>query len=183
MSWQIDFAHSQVEFNVRHMMIAKVRGQFNTFSGVINFDENDTAITTVDMTIDSASINTGNADRDAHLRSGDFFDAEQFPTLRFVSTRVEQDDAHHGRLIGDLTIKDVTREVVLDVDYLGTAKSPYGTTVAGFAASTKIDRKDWGLTWNVALETGGWLVSETININLDIELIKQPEVAPEAAAD
>src|SRR5439155_16809082 len=113
--------------------------------------------------------------RDAHLRSPDFLDVEQFPYITFKSTRVEHIDDSHGKLIGDLTIRDVTHEVVLDVEYAGQAKTPWGTTSAGFSATTKINRKDWGLNWNVALEAGGWLVSDEIKINIELELVQQVE--------
>lgn len=175
MSWQIDYAHSQIEFSARHMMISKVRGRFEQFEGTVNYDPANPTNTTVNVAIDAASIYTRNDDRDNHLKSPDFLDAAQYPTLNFVSKRVEQVDANNGRLIGDLTIKGVTREVVLDVEYVGEALSPWGTTAAGFNASATINRKDWGLSWNVALETGGWLVGETITIDIELELVKQPE--------
>jgi polyisoprenoid-binding protein YceI len=182
MTWQIDSAHSQVAFSARHMMISKVRGQFGEFSGTIDFDENNPADSTVNVEIKAASINTGIEDRDTHLRSGDFLDAENYPTLTFVSKRVEVTDDSSGKLIGDLTILGVSNEVVLDVEYGGQAKSPWGTTSAGFSASTKINRKDWGLQWNAPLETGGVLVGDTISINIEIELVKQQEAAVEAVA-
>jgi len=180
MSWQIDPAHSSIHFTARHMMIAKVHGRFEQFTGTINFDENNPANTAVDITIDAASITTKEAQRDGHLRSGDFFDVETYPTLTFTSTRVELIDEDTAQLYGDLTIKDVTKEVVLDVEYLGQAQSPWGTTNAGFTGTTSINRKDWDLNWNVALETGGFLVGDKIQINIELELVKQPQ--PEAAA-
>jgi polyisoprenoid-binding protein YceI len=182
MSWQIDPAHSHVGFSVRHMMISKVRGQFERFSGTVELDENDVTRSSVEVQIEAASINTRDSQRDAHLRSADFLNAEQYPYLIFKSKRVEQIDATHGRIIGDLTIRDVTREVVLDVEYAGQSKSPWGTISAGFNARTTINRKDWGLTWNVALETGGVLVGEDITINIEIELVKQPEEVATAEA-
>lgn len=182
MSWQIDPAHSHVGFSVRHMMISKVRGQFERFSGTVELDEDDVTRSSVEVQIEAASINTRDAQRDAHLRSADFLNAEQYPYLIFKSKRVEQIDATHGRIIGELTIRDVTREVVLDVEYAGQSKSPWGTISAGFNAQTKINRKDWGLTWNVALETGGVLVGEDVTINIEIELVKQPEEVAAAQA-
>jgi polyisoprenoid-binding protein YceI len=173
MSWQIDPAHSAVQFSVRHMMISTVRGQFDRFSGDVNFDEANPAATTVDVQIEAASINTAAADRDNHLRSADFFDAENHPSLTFKSTRVEVKDDQHARLIGDLTMRGVTREVALDVEYLGQAKSPWGTTSAGFSAETRINRKDWGLEWNQTLETGGVLVGDEIKIGIELELVQQ----------
>jgi polyisoprenoid-binding protein YceI len=175
MSWQIDNAHSEVNFTVRHMMISNVRGRFEKFSGTVEFDQQNPANSTVDVQIEAASINTREAQRDGHLRSPDFLDVENFPYLTFKSTRVDVIDSQHARLVGDLTIRNTTREVVLEAVYSGMSKSPWGTTSAGFTASTKINRKDWDLTWNVALETGGWLVGEEIKIELEMELIKQAE--------
>lgn len=184
MAWQIDAAHSEVQFSVRHMMISTVRGRFTRFTGTIEGDEQNPTAALINVEIETASIDTGNADRDAHLRSPDFLNAEQFPQMTFKSTRVEQLGGENAKLHGDLTIRDVTRPVVLDVEYAGTAKSPWGTTSAGFSAQTKINRKDWGLSWNVALETGGVLVSDEIKISIEVELVQQPEqVAAEAEAE
>ncbi len=180
MAWQIDNAHSQVEFSVRHMMISNVRGRFETFSGTVEFDEANPARSTVDVQIDAASINTRDARRDGHLKSPDFFDAEKYPYLTFKSKRVQPTSENTGKVYGDLTIRDVTREVVLDVYYAGLAKSPWGTMSAGFSAETKISRKDWGLNWNQALETGGVLVGDEIKITIELEIVKQE--APVAAA-
>ncbi len=182
MTWNIDYAHSQITFSARHMMISKVRGRFEDWAGVVNYDADNPAATTADITIQTASINTKEEQRDRHLRSGDFFDAETYPTMTFKSTRVEQDNANSGRLIGDLTIRDITKEVVLDVEYSGTGQNPWGMTIAGFSASTTINRKDWGLNWNVALEAGGWLVSDKITIEIDLELQKVPQPEGEAVA-
>ncbi|MDP2726663.1 MAG: YceI family protein [Dehalococcoidia bacterium] len=176
MAWQIDPAHSQIQFSVRHMMISNVRGRFENFTGTVEFDEADPLRSTVEVKIEAASVNTKEAQRDAHLKSPDFLDAENFPYLYFKSKRVEKIDDSHGRLIGDLTIRDQTREVALDVEYAGQAKSPWGTVSAGFSAATKLDRKDWGLTYNQLLETGGLLVGDQMNINIDLELIKQPSL-------
>lgn len=178
MSWQIDSAHSHIYFSVRHMMISKVRGSFETFGGTVAFDQAAPENTAVNIQIDINSIQTRNADRDGHLKSPDFFDAEQFPTMTFVSTKVEQEDAHNGKLHGELTIKDVTKPVVLDVEYAGVAQSPWGTTSAGFSATAEINRTDWGLTWNQALETGGVLVGEKIKIEIELELVKQETAVP-----
>ena len=178
MSWQIDSSHSHINFTARHMMISKVRGSFETFSGTVNFDEKNPINSTVDIAVQLASINTRDGQRDGHLKSPDFFDVETHPTMRFVSTRVEQIDENNGRLIGNLTIKGVTHEVALDVEYAGMAKSTWGTQSAGFSATGTLNRKDWGLNWNQALETGGVLVGEKINIEIELELIRQPENAP-----
>jgi len=173
MAWVIDSAHSEINFSARHMMISTVRGRFEKFSGTVNFDEAEPARTTVDVQIEAASVNTKEAQRDGHLKSPDFFDAEKYPHLTFKSKRVEVVDDHHARLYGDLTIRDVTKPVVLDVEYAGQAKSPWGTFSASFSAQTKINREDWGLTWNQALETGGVLVGKDVTISIEVEIVKQ----------
>ena len=178
MSWTIDPAHSEITFNVRHMMITNVRGRMERFTGTIDFNEENPALSTVDVQIEAASVNTRDAQRDAHLRSADFFNADTFPYLTFRSRRVEAVDDHQGRVFGDLTIRDITRPVTLDVTYNGLASSPWGQTVAGFSATTKINRQDWGLTWNVPLANGGVLVGEKITLSLEVELIKQDEAVP-----
>jgi polyisoprenoid-binding protein YceI len=182
MSWKIDNAHSQITFHIRHMMITNVRGRFENFDAKVDWNETAPTKSSVEVTVDVASINTREAQRDGHLRSPDFFDVEKYPTLTFKSKRIEKIDDSHGRIIGDLTIRDVTREVVLDAEYSGQGKNPYALTVAGFTAATKINRKDWGLNWNVALETGGWLVGDDIKIEVELELIKQDVAQPAAAA-
>ncbi len=175
MTWNLDLSHSEVNFAVKHMMISTVRGKFNSFSGTIDFNEADPARSSIDVSIDVASIDTRDEKRDGHLKSGDFFDVEKFPTASFKSTKVEKTSDSTAKVTGDLTLRGVSRPVVLDVTYAGQAKSPWGTTSAGFSASTKISRKDWGLTWNVALETGGVLVGEDISIAIEAELVKQPD--------
>jgi polyisoprenoid-binding protein YceI len=170
-TWKIDPAHSLVEFSVRHMMVATAKGRFADFSGTIQFDPADLSDASVDVEIAAASITTDDEKRDAHLRSPDFLDAETFPTLRFVSTRVEPLGGDRARVYGDLSIRGVTREVVLETEFNGSGQSPYGTTVAGFSAQTSFNRKDFDLNWNVALETGGWLVSDTIKVSLEIEAV------------
>ncbi len=183
MPWQIDTAHSSIDFSVRHMMISTARGSFTKFSGTVDINEAEPARSSVEVQIEAASIDTRDAQRDAHLRSADFFDVEKYPYLTFKSKRVEIVDESHGRIIGDLTIRDVTREVVLDTEFTGQAKSPWGTTSVGFEAQTKISRKEWGLTWNVALETGGWLVGDEIKINIQLEVVQSPEQAEELAEE
>ena len=175
MTWQIDPAHSHIGFSARHMMISKVRGRFENFSGTIDFDEDNPSASTVNVEIEAASINTRMDQRDDHLRSPDFLNADEYPALTFVSKRVEVDSANSGKLVGDLMIRGVSKEVALDVEYAGQAKSPWGTYSAGFSASTAINRKEWGLEWNAPLETGGVLVGDTINIDIELELIKQTE--------
>ena len=182
MAWVIDASHSQVTFTVRHMMISNVRGRFETFSGSVDFNEQDPAKSSVDVAIETASVNTRDEKRDGHLKSGDFFEAEKYPQLTFKSKRVQKTSESTGRITGDLTIRGVTKEVVLEVEYNGQAKSPWGTTSAGFTASTKINRKDWGLNWNVALETGGLLVGDEVKIDIELEIVKQPEAQAVAAA-
>jgi polyisoprenoid-binding protein YceI len=180
MSWKIDPAHSEINFTVRHLMISNVRGRFEKFSGDINFDIDNPAASTLDVSIDAASINTKEPQRDGHLRSPDFFDAEKFPSLTYKGTRFEVLDPSHGKIYGDLAIRGVAHQVVLDVEYSGMAKSPWGNTSAGFSATTKINRKDWGLNWNQALESGGVLVGDEIKIAIEVEIIQQVE--PEMAA-
>ncbi len=182
MTWNIDKAHSQINFTARHMMISKVRGRFEEWTGTVNFDETTPINTTVEIEIAAASLNTREEQRDRHLHSSDFLDVENYPVLTFKSKRVEEDDANSGRLIGDLTIRSVTKEVTLDVEYNGIGTSPWGTTVAGFSATTTINRKDWGLNWNVALEAGGFLVSDKIVIDIELELVKQAQPEGELVA-
>jgi polyisoprenoid-binding protein YceI len=177
MAWTIDTAHSQIQFSVRHMMISNVRGRFENFKGTIDLDEQKIEDSKVDITIDVATINTRDTQRDQHLRSLDFFQSDKYPSITYVSKKVNQTDATHAKIIGDLTIRGISKEVVLDVEFNGQAKSPWGTTSAGFSASTKINRKDWGLEWNKTLETGGVLVGDEIIISIDLELVKQPETA------
>ncbi len=175
MSYQIDLAHSQVQFTVRHMMISKVRGVFEKFSGDIHLDEKNPANTKVEVKVETATVNTREPKRDEHLRSADFFDAGNYPTMDFTSKRVDVTSSTTANLVGDLTIRDVTREVVLEVVYAGAAKSPWGTTSFGFSGHTVINRKDWNLTWNAALETGGMLVSDEVSIDIELELVQVPE--------
>jgi polyisoprenoid-binding protein YceI len=177
MSWQFDSAHTQIQFSVRHMMISKVRGEFQKFSGTLALDENNPASASLEVSIDVNSISTRDAQRDGHLKSPDFFNAEVYPAITFKSSGVQVTGSNTAVLTGDLTIRDVTKPVSLEVEFLGFAKSPWGTTNAGFTASGKINREDFGLGWNVALETGGVLVGKDIEINIEAEVIKAPEVA------
>lgn len=173
MAYQIDNSHSTVQFAVRHMMLSKTRGEFERFSGDVNLNEENPVASTVDVKIEAASVNTRDAKRDEHLRSPDFFDAARYPYLTFKSTKVDVLDSERAKLHGDLTIRDITKPVTLDVEYNGQSKSPWGTTNYGFSGRTKINRKDFGLEWNVALETGGFLVGDDINIDIELELVKQ----------
>lgn len=171
-AWTIDNAHSEVGFAVKHLMISTVRGRFGTVSGTVQFPEGDYAAARADVTIDAASIDTREERRDTHLRSADFFDVEKFPALTFKSRSVQAVKGDTFQLVGDLTIKDISREVVLDVEVEGFQKDPWGNEKAGFSASTRVNRKDFGLTWNQALETGGLLVGDEIKISLDVQLLK-----------
>jgi len=171
-TWKIDPAHSQVEFAVRHLMITTVRGRFTDVSGTVVTDEADPAHAEVEVTINVNSIDTREPQRDAHLKSADFFDAEQYPTITFKSTRVTDVRGDQFKLAGDLTIHGVTREVTLDVTSEGRAKDPWGGERAGYSATTKINRSDFGPTWNQALETGGFVVGDEIKISLDLQLLK-----------
>lgn len=183
MAWNIDTSHSQVQFTVRHMMISNVRGRFEEFTGTVEFDENDLSTLAIDVQIDVNSINTRDQQRDAHLKSADFFDAENYPTIIFKSTGVEQVKGNDLKVNGDLTIRGITHPVTLDVEYAGTMASPWGTTSAGFSATTKVNRKEFGLLWNQTLETGGILVGEDIKIEIEIEVIKVQVPAAEASAE
>ncbi len=171
-TWNIDTSHSGVHFSVRHMVIAKVRGAFERWQGTLQFDPQNPAASKVSARIEAASIDTREEKRDAHLRSADFFDVEKYPELRFESTKIEKVGDDRYQVTGDLTIRDVTKEVVLDVEALGTGKDPWGNERVAFQAQTAINRKDFGLTWNQTLETGGVLVGEKIEISLDVQAVK-----------
>jgi len=168
----IDPAHTEVGFVARHLMVSKVRGSFTQVTGEVTIAE-DPLASSVSVSIVAASIDTGVADRDNHLRSGDFLDVEKYPELTFRSTRVVQPKDNDFRLVGELTIRDVTREVTLDVEFDGVAVSPWGQEVVAFTATTEIDREDWGITWNQALEAGGVLVSKKVKIEISAEATRQ----------
>ena len=172
-AWSIDPAHSHVEFSVKHLMIATVRGRFGIVRGTVYSDDADPAKGRAEIEIDAESIDTRENQRDTHLRSADFFDVQQFPHITFRSTRVTDVKGDHFKLVGDLTIRGVTREVALDVTSEGRNRDPWGGERAGFSATTRIKRSDFGLTWNQALETGGVVVGDEIKISLDVELVKQ----------
>ncbi len=176
--WKLDATHSQVEFSVKHMMFTTVRGRFGTLEGTINLDADAPESSSVEVSIDAASLDTRVADRDAHLRSPEFFDVDNHPTMEFRSGRVEGSASAPGdtlKVVGDLTIRGVTREVVLDARFEGTGVDPWGGTRAGFSAETSIDRRDFGLTWNQALETGGVLVGHEIKIDLQVQAVQVQE--------
>jgi polyisoprenoid-binding protein YceI len=170
-SFDIDISHSSVGFTVRHLVISKVHGQFTKWSGSIAFDSANYSASKVEVSIDAASIDTRDEKRDGHLKSPDFFDVEKFPTLTFKSTKVEG-SGETVKVHGELTIHGVTKSVVLDGEYVGRGKDPWGGERIGFTAKTKIDRKDFGLGWNQALEAGGVLVGENIDITLEVQAKK-----------
>ena len=172
-NWSIDAAHSGIYFSIRHMVVSKVRGRFAKYAGTIHLDESDLTRSDVVVMIDAASLDTGVPDRDAHLRAPDFFDVEKFPELRFRSRRIEKVADAKYRVIGDLTIRDVTRDLTMDVEYGGKAKDPLGDERAGFVATASIDRKDFGLQWNQVLEAGVAIVGDRVDIELDIEAIRK----------
>jgi polyisoprenoid-binding protein YceI len=172
-TWNLDPVHSVAEFKVKHMMISNVKGQFTGISGVLSFDDSDVTKSRVEASIDASSINTRDAQRDEHLKSADFFDVEKFPTLTFQSTSVKRTGDDELAVTGDLTLHGVTREVVFNVEGpTAPGKDPWGNTRVGLSAVTKINRKDFGLTWNSALETGGILVGDEITITLDVQFVK-----------
>jgi polyisoprenoid-binding protein YceI len=171
MSYSIDTAHSEVGFTVRHMMFAKVRGQFKVWTATIAFDTAAPAKSTFNVSIDTGSIDTRETKRDEHLRSADFFDAERFPKITFVSKRVEESGSKKYKLVGDLTIRDATHEVALDVEDTGGGKDPWGNERRGFRATGSLSREAWGLKWNQALEAGGVLVSDKVDIDIEIQVV------------
>ncbi len=170
-TWTIDPTHTRLGFVARHAMVTKVRGSFTDFSGSLTLDGSNPAGSSAQVTVQMASVDSGTPDRDAHLTSPDFFNVEAFPTMTFTSTAVKQ-DGEEFVLVGDLTIKDVTRPVEIEVELDGIVTDPWGNTRAGFAGETEISRKDFGLTWNVPLDGGGVLVSDKIKIQLDVSATK-----------
>ena len=179
MNWQFDYGHTYIGFTGRHLMVATVRGEFQKFSGTVEFDEHDLTRSKTEIQIEAASVNTRNAQRDEHFRSADFFDVEQYPYITFKSKKVILTDANHGQLIGDLTIRNITREVALDAEYSGVSQSPWNTYSAGFNLRARVNRKDWGLNWNMVLAGGGIVASDEITLTIDLELTRPVEaVAP-----
>ncbi|MFZ3414912.1 YceI family protein [Arthrobacter sp. 3Tela_A] len=169
-TWNLDSSHSEVGFTVRHAGISKVRGNFDKVNAVLEVGQ-DLSDSKISAEIDAASFNSNDANRDAHVKGADFFDVEQFPELRFTATGIEGSGETY-KLTGDLTIKGTTRPVTLDVEFNGVAVDPFGATRAGFAGTTAISRKEFGLTWNAALETGGVLVGDKVTINVDVAFVK-----------
>ncbi|MFC5465450.1 YceI family protein [Lederbergia graminis] len=168
--WKVDGAHSEVGFSVKHMMVSKVKGTFDQFTAEIEATPTDLTTASIQFTIDVASINTRNNDRDNHLRSADFFDVEQYPNLTFTTTKIEKTDEDEYKVTGDVSLHGVTKQETFNVTFEGLAKDPMsGAEKAGFSAEGKIKRSDYGLTWNAALETGGVLVGDDIKITIEIE--------------
>ena len=177
--WNIDTVHSAIHFSVRHMVVSKTRGRFAKWSGQIEFDPEHPEKASVKVDIDPASIDTAEPQRDAHLRSADFFEVEKYPQASFRSTSVQELGEGRYEITGDLTVRGVTKSVVLDTVYEGTAKDPWGGERSGFSAGVTINRSDFGLTWNKLIETGGVVVGEKVELQLEIEAVKQ--VAAQAA--
>lgn len=172
-TWAIDPTHSEIGFKVKHMMFTNVSGKFNVFEADIQNEEENFETSAIHFTSEVNSINTGNDDRDNHLRSADFFDVENFGKLTFKSTNIKKVNEGEYKISGDLTIKDVTKNITLDAEYSGLMKDPWGNTKIGLSLNGKINRKEFGLTWNAALETGGVLVGEDIKLNAEVQFVKQ----------
>jgi len=168
--WVLDPNHSELQFKVKHLMISNVTGSFNVIDAVVDADDTNFHHAKVSFTADANSIDTGNSQRDGHLKASDFFDAGKFPTLKFVAKDYQ---AETGKIVGDLTIKEVTRPASFEVEFNGISKDLYGNEKAGFSLTGKINRKDWGLSWNAALETGGVVVSDDVRINAEVQLAKK----------
>jgi polyisoprenoid-binding protein YceI len=180
-TWDVDGSHSSAGFSVRHMMVSNVTGSFNVKSGTVNVDDKDITKSTVEAVLDATTVNTGNAKRDEHLRAKDFFDTATYPTITFKSNKVEKAGEGKLKISGDLTMHGVTKPVVLDVTSpMKEAKDPWGNTRTGVMATTKLNRKDFGLTYNTALETGGVAVGEEVTVNLDLSLVKKQPAAASA---
>ena len=181
MAWQFDTAHSSITFSAKHMMITTVQGRFDQWTGTIDLDERHPENSRVEVTIYANSLDTDNEQRDAHLKSPDFLDAQKYPTIKFTSTRVTQLSDTQATILGQLTIHGETHEVSLDATLGGVTRNMQGARVAGFTVDGTLNRKDWGLNWNVALEAGGWLVSDTVKLHVEAELIQQAAQQPQQA--
>lgn len=172
-TWTIDPAHTSVNFSAKHMMVTTVRGHLGPISGALELDEADFTKSEIEVVIDVANLQTRDEKRDGHLKSADFFDVENWPSATFKSTRIESLGGDKYNVIGDLSVRGVTKEVTLDTQFEGFTSNPWGQKLVAFTATTKINRKDWGLNWNVALEAGGVLVGEQVKLEIDVEAIKQ----------
>lgn len=181
MAWTVDGAHTTVSFTARHMGLSKVRGQFTRFSGEIEGNPEDITSAKGRFEVEMDSVDTGSTDRDAHLRSADFFDVERFPKMVFESTGVERAGEGEYKVTGNLTIKDTTRPVELTYEHGGSDVDPYGNRKIGGTLSGTIKRSEWGLTWNVPLDSGGWLVSDNINLEIDLQVAESQEAVEEEA--
>ena len=170
--YTIDPAHSVIGFTARHAMVTNVKGSFNEFEGTLHLDGSDPSSSTASLDVNLDSIDTGSADRDGHLKSGDFFETEKYPAMTFRSTRAEARGGDDYRITGDLTIRDITKEISIDLEFNGSATDPFGNERVGFEGKSEILRSDWGISWNAALETGGVLVSDKIKLTFDISAIK-----------
>jgi polyisoprenoid-binding protein YceI len=177
MTWQLDSSHSHIGFAVKHLMVATVRGEFGSYTGTLQLDTDDLTKSHVTAEIDASSISTRDEKRDEHLRSADFFDVANHPKITFKSTRIESAGGQNFKLIGDLTIRGTTKEVTLDAEYSGIAKDPWGNTKSGFEITGAINRSDFGLTFNAALETGGVLVGEKVKLQIEVEVLQVAPVA------
>lgn len=171
--WAVDPTHTEIGFKVKHMMFTNVSGKFNSFEASVENEDDKFETSKISFSAEAASINTANADRDAHLRSADFFETDKFPKLSFVSTDIKKVNDNQYQVSGDFTIRDVTKNITLDAEYSGLMKDPWGNTKAGFSLSGKISRKDFGLLWNAALETGGVLVSDEVKLLSEVQLVKK----------
>lgn len=171
--WSIDPTHSEIQFKVKHLMITTVTGSFKEFSAEAESMGEDFSLGKFSFQANSKSIDTNNEQRDSHLKSADFFDTEKYPTISFKSTAFEKIDAEHFIVPGNLTIKDITKPIKLEVEFGGVGKDPWGNMKAGFSLNGKISRKDWDLNWNAALEDGGWLVSDEVKISCEVQFVKQ----------
>ena len=167
--WTVDGAHSSVNFSVRHLVISKTKGAFKDFTGDITFSEKDISHSSVNFTVQMASVDTENKDRDDHLKSPDFFDVEKFPTMIFKSKKIIKGDGGKFQLVGDLTIRDATNEITFECEFAGIAKDPWGNTKAGFSAETTINRQDFNVKWSKSLDGGGLVVGDDVQVNLEIE--------------
>lgn len=182
MAWEIDSKHSQATFSVKHMMFTTVRGQFKVLSGHLHIDEQNPANSWVDAQVDTTSIDTNDPNRDNHLRSPDFFDAQKYPIINFKSSNVEHIGGNEYNVTGNLSMHGVTKPVTFNAEYAGLGKDPFGMTRVGLSAKSRINRKDWGLNWNQSLEAGGVLVSENVNIEIDLSAVYQEAAAAPASS-
>ena len=177
MAWKLDKVHSSVGFSIKHLVISTARGKFTDFDATLSLNESDLTLSSVSAIIKAASIDTGDAGRDGHVRSADFFDAEKYPDFTFKSTKVESKGDGRFSVVGDMTVKDVTKQVAFNVTEEGKGKNAWGKQMWAFSAEIVINRKDFGLSWNMPLDAGGWALGETAKVTLDLEIVDEPETA------